>query len=1408
MRFPGFRILSAVLPALLLLSFSSARAGQLRVLHSDETSLEVLWTMEEPALEFVALRDGLAQRPFVEGGLYLADPGEPDLPMLLNLLALPGKSLPRVEVVAVSTGELAVSGLAAAPRPVVGRKDEPTPGPHEVREPLARGSGVSPAQWAECFGVSRQRSQYVTRLGIHPVRWDASRNTLIWAQSLRLRLVYDESDRAAGHSARVRPEHQDWMELQAASLLNANVATRWGIAEAPVARGGGTDSFESSPNWVRFPIATTGVYRLDYFTFSNLGVDPGGIDPRTIRVFAGTNLPLEEDLLASPPPAFMTECGLKSLGNGDGVFDLSDRFLFWAHAPFGWANEFDPNRSRFDYVENEYGDISYYWVTWGGSFGAPPQRMATRSVVDTTFSGGAFPTSSPHRRHYEQNNAEEFAYRDEDGWMWEDLRGRGDNRLYRLSVPNPASGDGIVAARLYSHRATGRDVRRVELKLQDQITTTWQWLHGAFSAAFDVTGCFEGLLLNGNNEVRVNADFDDGESIDHIFTGWFDVEYDRRLVADKGRFLHFYSDPDSLVLPTAPAGSIPCTALPAGLVYGQSAFRLTGFDAAPNEIHLFDVTDQHKVVELTDVNFLNPTPPYDLRFSDPGMTGVRWYAAVTLDGVRALPAGEIPDLKGLRRTSNKGTYLIIYHEKFREGAERLAELRSRDFATLTVDADDVYQEFSWGMRDPVAIRDFLAAANTRWTSSPLYVVLLGDAAYDTKGNLSGSPTDYLSTYTRRYREANVEFEDSENIDFYSTDDFFGYLDADDFNPLNQPSLDVAIGRMPFSDVDVLDLCLDKLEAYANRTMPGQWQNRVILVADDERTLEDSVRERFHTEQVETLSRERFPAALDRVKIYLVDFPRNEFGKKPQAQQKFIEEFTRGALMTTYTGHGDQNTMAQEEVFVSQKIGELLNEERYTIFSTFSCTVSRFDLLSGSSMTELLLEHEDGGAVTTFASGGLVFPSPSSALNQRWLGSMFGTPYLIPTPSRGTRPIGLAAVQSKVEVSTSSGVRKNSEKYVLLGDPALEVRFGEQLADFEVNTVATETTDGELRLIRGQLRDFDGNILDGTTPGVPAFSGKAFVHVTEDADTTGYDYLTFGGAPAHIDFTLDGSTAFRGEVPVVNGRYEVRFFLSEGVRTGNNGRISVFALEEGGGVRAASGAYESLALGPTISESLDTDREGPRIVIRFENYGRIVDGDQIFTDTPILNIEVSDATGVNLRPFPQFARLEADIDGQRYDLAADFSYVEGSYTTGKVRRIVSLAPGDHVLKVKAFDNAGNRGDAEVEFTIVLDSAGFDIVDNNVAAYPNPFRGRVDFVFALTHDADVALKVFTITGRKLYEAPTLAAARGENVVSWNGQDENGNPLANGTYLFKLEATYLGDEERGRQTDEFVGTVVRMR
>jgi hypothetical protein len=1389
MRFHGFPVLVLALlsPAPL------AAGGSLAVLASDATGVDLEWTLDEPELETVIGVDRTFRRPKFAGGMYLAEPGAPDLPSIVELVGVPLEGDPRIRVMSVDPTTMPLADLAPAPIPIVraGRNGAPF-GDEErrLREPFPR--GPTPARWAEIGGITHVRGHRLARIILHPWRYDASRGELEVALRLRVRVEFEGGSALGGEEVR---DHAEWDRALDSLILNADAARRWRRPAAAAARGAG-DSFASSPNWLKVPIVTEGIYRIDYSTFADLGFDPGSIDPRTIRVFSGTNMMLP-DTLTALPLGFMSECALLDVSTSpDGVFDIEDRILFYALDATGWGSEYDPSLPYDQHVENQYTDITCYWITWGGSFSNPPARMAERSVAP---SGGPYATTASHRAHFEENNVEDFRYPDEDGWMWENLGGRGTDRPYFLSIDNVASGNGTLVARVLSSGkfdpALAR--RRVQLKLRNTLVADTTWFHAGQSAVVDVTSApFTGLLREGSNTVLVNVVTSASDAKDDVYTAWFEVEYERRLAARNGSYLKMRAGPG-----------------------GSGRWELREFSSSG--VYLLDVSAQHGVVQLADFAVDAVGTSHRVRFTDPLTATAHWYVAFTMESVRTLPVPDIEiaqfqgaDGRSLRDSGNGAEYLVIYHPDFREGAERLERLRERGGVSdsartvMAVSLADVYNEFSWGMVDAVAIRDFLAFTRSPvggWANgSPLFVALVGDAAYDLKGFLDGSPENFVPPYMNRYRtEAFTEYEAEFNLYFYSTDDFYAYLDVEDYSPTELPGIDLAIGRYPAWSTQGLEVMLDKLESYLGYSTPGQWQNRVILAADDERVLA-GVDPIEHTDQVEEVAQFWLPPALDRVKVYLTEYPRNDFGKKPAAQADFTEEYTRGALMVSYTGHGDQNTLAQEEVFVSQKMSELRNEARYPVFSTFSCTVSRFDLLSGDSMTELMLLHEGGGTVTTFSSGGLVFPYESSLLNQRWLGEMFGTPYVVHTFSREVKPVGLAAMGAKMITGTTPRRRVNNEKYVLLGDPALEVRFGQYLVEFEPSTVDSQTTDGLLRLVSGDVKNKIGEILDGTT-GEPAFQGTAFIHVSENADTSGYEYPDGSN---FIPYTLDGPTSYRGEVPVVNGHFDARFFLAETVLIGNRGRISVFALEHDL-ARDASGAYDSLVIAPTISPQDTDDAEGPVIRIGFEGYENFVDGGLLFTDQPILAIALEDPSGVNLRPYPQFAVLEAQIDGiERVDLAKDFTYDEGSYTNGRVRRILPLSAGSHKLEVKAFDNVGNRASSAVRFEIVAPGSSFDLDAATVSAYPNPFRQEVHFVFRMNAEAEVALKIFTITGRKVFEAaesfpgPPLS----EYSIRWTGQDQDGTPLANGTYLYKLEATHRAGSG-GTEKDEFVGKVVKM-
>ncbi|NOZ20401.1 MAG: hypothetical protein GXP25_04850 [Planctomycetes bacterium] len=120
-------------------------------------------------------------------------------------------------------------------------------------------------------------------------------------------------------------------------------------------------------------------------------------------------------------------------------------------------------------------------------------------------------------------------------------------------------------------------------------------------------------------------------------------------------------------------------------------------------------------------------------------------------------------------------YVIITHAQFEADAKRLALHRmAQGRRAMVVDVEDVFDEFSFGERDPAAIRRFLAHAYRNWSPGVRQAVLLGDGVIG-----RGSEGDFIPVHVEQIGPLAT-----------ASDSWFGCVDGEDRLP------DVAVGRLP------------------------------------------------------------------------------------------------------------------------------------------------------------------------------------------------------------------------------------------------------------------------------------------------------------------------------------------------------------------------------------------------------------------------------------------------------------------------------------------------------------------------------------------------------------------------------------------------------------------------------------
>ena len=203
--------------------------------------------------------------------------------------------------------------------------------------------------------------------------------------------------------------------------------------------------------------------------------------------------------------------------------------------------------------------------------------------------------------------------------------------------------------------------------------------------------------------------------VDAIAVDWFEVTYPRSFEADNNVLRFTYET--------------------------GYRFQVSGFST--DTITAFDITAPGDVERVTNFETTG-SGPYTLDFEPESAPGERTYLVLTSDQVKT-PAGIIEDVYGnLANPAIGADYILITHRDIGWDVSGNAYPWLNDLAALrqaqglrvkVVDVEDVFDEFSYGIESPEAIRDFIAYAYTSWTPpAPQYVLLVGDSTRNPKNN--------------------------------------------------------------------------------------------------------------------------------------------------------------------------------------------------------------------------------------------------------------------------------------------------------------------------------------------------------------------------------------------------------------------------------------------------------------------------------------------------------------------------------------------------------------------------------------------------------------------------------------------------------------------------------------------------
>lgn len=352
----------------------------------------------------------------------------------------------------------------------------------------------------------------------------------------------------------------------------------------------------------------------------------------------------------------------------------------------------------------------------------------------------------------------------------------------------------------------------------------------------------------------------------------------------------------------------------------------------------------------------------------------------------------------LNSGANGADFLLISHQTLLPSAAPLATTRQgQGLSVARVDVEDIYDEFSFGVHGPQAIKSFLAHTVTHWSAPPRYVIFLGDASYDPRKYVSppGSNFDLVPT-----KLVDATFSETASDDWLT--------DFDDDGIANIP-----VGRLPVRTTAEANLLISKIVDFTPANVP----QAALLVADDPTGYYFN----FETanDQVQTL----LPASMTVQRVN-----RRTESSDAQAKADIIAGFNQGRALVNYSGHGNVDTWTGASIFTAADATALTNGNKLSFVVVMDCLNGYFQAPGLEGIAEALMKAPNGGAVAVFASSGLTIPDGQHEMSTQLYKLIYGP---------GSTPIALGdAIKIAKGATTDIDVRRT---WIFFGDPSMKIR---------------------------------------------------------------------------------------------------------------------------------------------------------------------------------------------------------------------------------------------------------------------------------------------------------------------------------------------------------------------------------
>jgi hypothetical protein len=750
--------------------------------------------------------------------------------------------------------------------------------------------------------------------------------------------------------------------------LNFAVAQIW-RAETSPPNSVSTFPFLAASPAIKIAVEDDGLYSISYRLLDSLGVNPNSLNPPTFQIWnkgRQISILLQDD--------------------GDEQFEPGETIEFFGERLVGEAS-----------YHNHFTKKNIYWLTFAEEGG---KRMARRNVLTAS---DPQPTTANYFwdwRHFEEekeyysgdNDEQIFSSATSSGetWIWSKLRA-GELFQSNFAAPAPISSNAPACSLRARIRGMTVDPATPSHHLRFRINNnTIGEIYFDDTEEIIFRAALPGQWLRDNNIFQILSDNDTGAEINQIYIDWFEIGYWRQYDASSNTLA--FREPQNT------EGT-------------QALYKIDNLNSSA--ALLFD----RRYSELLEGFAVTPVAPgrFQISFIDSASAG-RDYFLLTQQARRTPDKIWIDTPSDLHSLANAADYILITPTDFLDEAKRLAEHRRqhvgryakdrfRDMRVAMVDVEDIYDEFSFGIPHPEAVREFLRYAYSNWQKpAPTFVCLFGDASLDPNFYAIGS------------NKVNFIF----SLGNPASDNRLACLDgAEDFLP------EMFIGRLTIETAEQAQALVDKIIFY-ERAEIAEWNKTFIFLNGGITGFEQEIF-RLKSESLIEHHVLATPVSGRPVRIYKTT-PNRVIG---ELRPEIISAIDAGAFMLTFSGHAASQNW--ELMFVNADVADLRNRDLYPFIASMTCHTARFANADQNSFGEAFLRPPDKGAIAFWGTSGFGFIFQDGIL----LDSLYTS-----IAHDTVRYAGVATTLAKIGLWKSLGnssVNVNSiDQYTLLGDPALQL----------------------------------------------------------------------------------------------------------------------------------------------------------------------------------------------------------------------------------------------------------------------------------------------------------------------------------------------------------------------------------